>query len=113
METISLKLDEQMLANVDDALKKNDYGTRTEFIRSAIRAELERVRREEAIKEFLSTRGSASRRTTDAEFEEARRKGLEIFLAREKSNDALLKKLRGSIKTKKKFMREKDRDIGI
>ncbi|MFC1741617.1 ribbon-helix-helix domain-containing protein [Nanoarchaeota archaeon] len=56
METISLKLDGNMLRNVDKKLKKHNYSTRTEFIRDAIRDKLEGLTKEEAIELFLNFR---------------------------------------------------------
>jgi len=56
METISLKLDENMLKNVDNKLKKHNYSTRTEFIRDAIRDKLEGLTRDELINRFMTTK---------------------------------------------------------
>ena len=50
MEAISLKLDETMLSNIDENLKKHNYSTRTEFIRTAIRDKLEDLSKDDLSK---------------------------------------------------------------
>lgn len=67
MESISLKLDENMLSNIDKNLKKHNYSTRTEFIRTAIRDKLENLSRDELIKEFMRFRGKSGKKTTYSE----------------------------------------------
>jgi len=74
MEAITLKLDETMLANVDKSLKQHNYSTRTEFIRDAIRAKLEGLKKEELIAEFMKYRGKAKKKTTYAENRKTREK---------------------------------------
>ncbi len=66
MEVISLKLDENMLNNIDKSLQKHNYSTRTEFVRDAIREKLEKMTRDELIQEFMKTAGKAGKTTTDA-----------------------------------------------
>jgi len=70
MEAISLKLEKEMLRNIDGSLKRHNFGTRTEFIRGAIRDKLEGLSREELIQKFLKTAGKAKKKTT---YEENRR----------------------------------------
>lgn len=53
-----------MLHNIDNNLKKHNFSTRTEFIRTAIRDKLENLSRDELIKEFLKFRGKAKKKTT-------------------------------------------------
>lgn len=86
MEAISLKLDETMLKNIDHTLKKNNYSTRTEFIREAIRVKLEELKREKLIEEFMKFRGKAKKKTT---YEENRKTRDEVFIemAKEKGWD--------------------------
>ena len=57
METISLKLDENLLNNIDSNLRKHNFSTRTEFIRTAIRNQLEKLNRDELINEFMKYKG--------------------------------------------------------
>jgi Arc/MetJ-type ribon-helix-helix transcriptional regulator len=76
MEVISLKLDENMLRNVDEALKKHNYSTRTEFIRDAVRDKLEGLSRDQLIEKFLSLKGKAKKQTT---YEENRKTREEVL----------------------------------
>ena len=69
MEAISLKLDENMLHNIDSSLRNNNYSTRTEFIRDAIREKLEQLRREQLAQEFMKFKGKATKKTTYEENE--------------------------------------------
>ncbi len=72
METISLKMDSEMLTAIDSTMKKHKFSTRTEFIRSAIREKLDKMSRDELIAAFLSLKGSAKRKISDEEFEKNR-----------------------------------------
>jgi metal-responsive CopG/Arc/MetJ family transcriptional regulator len=72
MEAISLKLDENMLANIDENLKKHNYSTRTEFIRTAIRDKLEDLSRDDLIKEFMKFKGKSKKKTSDEELKKIR-----------------------------------------
>ena len=65
METISLKLEKDILNEIDSNLIKNRYSTRTEFIRDAIREKLSDLEKEELLKEVAKLRGSSKRKTTD------------------------------------------------
>lgn len=72
MEVISLKLDKHMLKDIDKSLKKNNFSTRTEFVRTAIRKQLKEMTRDELIQAFLATAGTAKKKTSDAELRKAR-----------------------------------------
>jgi len=67
METISLKMDKNMLKNIDKTMKNHNFSTRTEFIRDAIRDKLEGMSRDELIKEFMTFYGKSKVKTTYAE----------------------------------------------
>lgn len=56
-----------MLNEIDDKLKKYRYGTRTEFIRDAVRTKLIEFNKDELIKEFLKFNGKAKKKTTSNE----------------------------------------------
>ncbi|MFC1697332.1 ribbon-helix-helix domain-containing protein [Nanoarchaeota archaeon] len=72
MEIISMKMDKNMLNNMDNTLKKHNYSTRTEFIRDAIRDKLENLSKDELIREFLKFRGKAKKKTSDTELRKIR-----------------------------------------
>ena len=57
MESISLKLDRQLLKSIDKSLKKNMYSTRTEFIRDSIRHKLTEQEKEEALRKIAAMKG--------------------------------------------------------
>jgi metal-responsive CopG/Arc/MetJ family transcriptional regulator len=57
METISLKMDETLLMEIDSTLKRHRYSTRTEFIRDAIRARLSTLEKEETIRKLAALKG--------------------------------------------------------
>ncbi len=73
METICLKIDENVLKNVDKSIKNHNYSTRTEFIREAIRdkiIELEKHKiTEKEMREMLKAvdrlHGISKRKTAD------------------------------------------------
>ena len=65
METISLKLEEGLLEEIDSKLIRHRYGTRTEFIRDAIREKLSDLEKEHIMKEIGRLHGISKRRTTD------------------------------------------------
>jgi len=58
METISLRIESDLLKEIDSSLKPHRYGTRTEFIRSAIRRKLSDIEKEVAIKKLESMFGT-------------------------------------------------------
>lgn len=58
METISLKIEEQILEEIDRKLIKNRYSTRTEFIRGAIRDKLSEIEKEAVFKKLEQFKGS-------------------------------------------------------
>ena len=67
MEAISLRLDNDILSEIDQKLRKNRYTTRTEFIRDAIREKLSELEKEEILKNLAKLKGSSKRKTSDEE----------------------------------------------
>ncbi|MBS3128161.1 ribbon-helix-helix protein, CopG family [Candidatus Woesearchaeota archaeon] len=94
METVSIKLDESILKEIDRNLKKHRYSTRTEFLRDAVRdklIELERnplteKEKEELLQKMASIRGTFRRKTPTTD--EA------LHAARERAFRAIEKKFR-------------------
>ena len=72
METVSLKLENNILEEIDTVLLKFRYSTRTEFIRDAIREKLTELEKEELLKIAAKLHGSSKRKTTDKQLHEAR-----------------------------------------
>ena len=58
MEVITLKADNGLIGDMDAALKKHRYTTRTEFIRDAIRCKLSDLEKKEAIRKLEAFKGS-------------------------------------------------------
>ena len=49
METLSIKVDLDLLNKIDSSLTEFGYGTRTDFIREAIRDKLKALRKEQLL----------------------------------------------------------------
>ena len=77
MEAISLKLDGRVLREIDRKLKEFRYGTRTEFIREAIRQKLSELEKEEMLRVIAKMRGISKKKTTDEDLHKAREKAFE------------------------------------
>lgn len=81
MEVISLKMESELLKDIDNTLKKNKYSTRTEFIRDSIRRRLTDLEKEEAIKKLITMKGSLkSKRITNKTEREIREELSEKWL---------------------------------
>ncbi len=73
METISLKLDNDFLQIMEKTMKRHNYTTKTEFIRSAIRSKIKDLENEELLlraKKLYGT-GTPKHRTTDKDIHRA------------------------------------------
>jgi Arc/MetJ-type ribon-helix-helix transcriptional regulator len=58
METITLKMEKEMVKEIDSKLKENRYSTRTEFIRDAVRHKLSQMEKELIFKRLEQAKGS-------------------------------------------------------
>lgn len=67
METISLKMEKNLLSEIDNTIKNHRYSTRTEFIRDAIRAKLSDLEKEDIIKKLAAFKGSLKSKKSGAE----------------------------------------------
>jgi len=78
MQTISIKIDGELMKAMKKLMKENRYSTQTEFIREAIRMKLTSEReRKDALRRLNKIYGASNRRTTDEELHEAREKAFE------------------------------------
>lgn len=90
METVSIKLDESILKEIDGSLKKHRYSTRTEFMRDAIRDKLREMEenpltpkeKEEISKAIDNARGILKTKTTDEDLRRVRERLGKKFLER-------------------------------
>ena len=71
MEIVTIKIDENLLNEIDTKLSKHNYSTRTEFIREAIRDKLKAIKNEDLI---LKMYGASKRKTTDEQLHKVREK---------------------------------------
>ena len=58
MKTITIKMDESILREIDSVIRKHRYSTRTEFIRDAVRVRLREMEKEIAIQRLATMRGA-------------------------------------------------------
>lgn len=73
METVCIKMEENLLKDIDGSLKNHNFSTRTEFIRAAIRDKLEQFSREDIINEFMKFKGKAKTKVSDERLKEIRK----------------------------------------
>ncbi len=71
---VSLKLEKNILKEIDANLIKRRYSTRTEFIREAIREKIKELEKEELLKKYY---GASKRKTTDEELHRVRQAAFE------------------------------------
>ena len=80
MQIVTVKFQEDILERIDTAIAKNNFNSRTEFIREAVRDKLQEITEEQAIKGFLALYGTSKVRHTDKDDERIREKvGKEIM----------------------------------
>lgn len=53
MEIVSVKFQKDILKNIDTAIKKHNFNSRTEFLREAVRKQLADLNRDELAEEFI------------------------------------------------------------
>lgn len=72
MEAVCIKLDRRVSKNIDIAIKENNYSTKTEFIREAIRDKLTDLEKEKMITHLRKLVGASKKKTTEKEYERVR-----------------------------------------
>lgn len=77
METISLRLEGEFLKDLENAMQKFRFSTKTEFVRAAIRDKIKELEKEEIIKKMGMLAGSSKKKTTDEELHKAGEKAFE------------------------------------
>jgi metal-responsive CopG/Arc/MetJ family transcriptional regulator len=78
METVTLKMEETLLNDIDSSIKGHRYSTRTEFIRDAIRSKLNELEKEDAIRKLAALKGSLKGKFKMSEEEAGRLAELKI-----------------------------------
>ena len=79
MQTITFKLNDEILSKVDKSLSMFNFSTRTEFIRDAIRDKLEQQETDNFMKKLAAFRGKAKTKYSDKEFRKLRDKVSEEY----------------------------------
>lgn len=59
MEAVCVKLDDRILKNIELSIKNNNYSTKTDFIREAIRDKLRELEKDRAMQELKKFMGAA------------------------------------------------------
>lgn len=77
MESLSLKLEDEFLQDIQKTMKKHRYTTKTEFIREAIRDKIKDLEKEEALLRLEKAYGASKRKTTDEDIHKAGEKAFE------------------------------------
>jgi len=77
METISVRLDENMMKTLESLMKRHHFATTTEFVRDAIRSKIKELEREEIMRNIDRLAGSSKRKTTDEQLHKAGEKAFE------------------------------------
>jgi Arc/MetJ-type ribon-helix-helix transcriptional regulator len=105
-EMITLRLEQEFLKEVDEVVKENNFQSRTELIRTALRTQIEEARMKKAIKQISKLRGSSKTITTDKDLERTRIKvGNEVFNETDKQHKQRIEIFEEFIK---KLSREKN-----
>ncbi|MFH1506390.1 MAG: ribbon-helix-helix domain-containing protein [archaeon] len=74
MEAVCVKFDENLLRKMEEVMKENNYVTKTEFIRDAIRDKITGLNKNKAIAVFEKYFGTAKTHTSDEELHVIREK---------------------------------------
>jgi len=74
MEVLNIKIDKNLLREIDKKSKRYRYSTRTEFVRGAIRDKLSELEKEELLRNVAALQGISKHKTTDEQIHKAREK---------------------------------------
>ncbi len=72
METITFKLQEDIVRKIDGLLKPLNFSNRTEFIRESIREKLNSLERDVVLQQLLAFKGAAKKSISDRELHNIR-----------------------------------------
>ena len=79
MESISLRLEGEILKDLERVMKKYRYSTKTEFIREAIRDKLNDVEKTDVLKNIDRIFGYSKKKTSEEDLHKARKKLEKIY----------------------------------
>ncbi|MBI2141886.1 hypothetical protein HYU15_00155 [Candidatus Woesearchaeota archaeon] len=72
METVTFKLQEDVVNKIDAVLKPLHFSNRTEFIRESIREKLNEIERDAVLQQLLAFKGAAKSKISDKELHRIR-----------------------------------------
>ncbi|HLC46671.1 MAG TPA: ribbon-helix-helix domain-containing protein [Candidatus Nanoarchaeia archaeon] len=81
-EMITLKLEKGFLKEVDKTVKERGFHNRTEFIRNALRENMNEARMKEAYLRICHLKGASKKKITDEEIHVAKEKAFEEIAKR-------------------------------
>ena len=82
MEMISLRIEGEFLRDLERAMKRYRYSTKTEFVRAAIRDKISDLDKEYALRAVEKLAGSSKRKTSGKDLHKARKKIERIYKRR-------------------------------
>ncbi len=74
METITFKLQEDIVKKIDTFLKPLHFSNRTEFIRESVREKLNAIEKDLVLQHLVAFKGTAKKRISDKELHKIRNK---------------------------------------
>lgn len=72
METVTFKLQENILKRIDEMLESLNFNNRTEFIREAVREKLNKIENEKFMTKLAQFKGAAKVQVSDERLHEIR-----------------------------------------
>lgn len=74
METVTFKLQEDVIKKIDTVLKPLHFSNRTEFIRESIREKLNSIEKDFVLQHLVAFKGAAKKKISDKELHNIRDK---------------------------------------
>lgn len=72
METVTFKLQEEIVKKIDTILKPLHFSNRTEFIRECVREKLNAIEKDAMLQQLLAFKGAAKKGVSDKELHRIR-----------------------------------------
>ncbi|MBI3027853.1 ribbon-helix-helix protein, CopG family [Candidatus Woesearchaeota archaeon] len=72
METVTFKLQEDVVKKIDSVLKPLHFSNRTEFIRESIREKLNSIEKDIVLQHLVAFKGTAKKKISDKELHKIR-----------------------------------------
>ena len=74
METVTFKLQEDVVKKIDAVLKPLHFSNRTEFIRESVREKLNSIEKDVVLQHLITFKGAAKKKISDKELHKIRNK---------------------------------------